>query len=144
MGPGAGTGPCSSGRLGPARAYADSARAAFEARLRDTPGDIDTRINRALALAYLGRRAEAVREGEQSVAARPIARNAYTGAYYQHILAQIYLLAGEHEKALDRLEPLLKIPYLLSPGWLRVDPTFDPLRKHPRFQSLITEHSEKG
>jgi len=32
---------------------------------------------------------------------------------------------------------LLKIPYYLSPGWLRIDPAFDPLRKHPRFQKLV-------
>ena len=25
----------------------------------------------------------------------------------------------------------------LTPGWLRIDPTFDPLRKHPRFQKLV-------
>ena len=27
--------------------------------------------------------------------------------YLEHQLARIYILAGEHEKALDRLEPLL-------------------------------------
>ncbi|HUQ14803.1 MAG TPA: hypothetical protein VM094_02020 [Gemmatimonadales bacterium] len=43
---------------------------------------------------------------------------------------------AEPDKALDQLEPLLKIPYYLSAGWLRIDPTFDPLRKHPRFQKL--------
>jgi hypothetical protein len=25
----------------------------------------------------------------------------------------------------------------LSPGWLRIDPTFDPLRGHPRFRKLV-------
>ena len=49
------------------------------------------------------------------------------GAYLQHQLARIYLLVGEYDKALDQLEPLLGIPYYLSPAWLRVDPTFDPL-----------------
>jgi hypothetical protein len=39
---------------------------------------------------------------------------------------------------LERLERLLAIPYYLSPGWLRVDPTFDPLRKHPRFVKLLS------
>ena len=41
------------------------------------------------------------------------------------------------EKALDRLEALMKVPYYLSPGWLRIDPNFDPLRGHPRFEKLV-------
>jgi len=52
-------------------------------------------------------------------------------------LARIYPLVGEPERALDRLEPLLKIPYYLSPGWLRIDPTFAPLQGNPRFERLV-------
>jgi hypothetical protein len=44
---------------------------------------------------------------------------------------------GEPEKALDQLEPLQKLPYYLSPGRLKIDPNFDPLRKNPRFQKLV-------
>ena len=40
---------------------------------------------------------------------------------------------GEPEKALDQLEPPLKISYYLSPGWLKIDSNFDSLRKNPRF-----------
>jgi hypothetical protein len=58
-------------------------------------------------------------------------------AYIQHQLVRIYLLVGEPEKALDQLEPLLKMPYYLSPGWLRIDPTFAPLKGNPRFERLV-------
>jgi hypothetical protein len=44
---------------------------------------------------------------------------------------------GEPEKALDQLEPLLKMPYYLSPGWLKIDPTFALLRGNARFERLV-------
>jgi len=67
----------------------------------------------------------------------PISRDALGGPYIQLQLVRIYLLVGEPERALDQLEPLLKVPSYLSPGWLRVDPTFDPLRKNSRFVKLV-------
>jgi serine/threonine-protein kinase len=118
-------------------AYADSARAGFEERLAGSPDDAQSHVFRGLALAYLGRKAEAIAEGERGVALLPIANDTYLGPYMQHQLVRIYIETGEPEKALDRLEPLLKMPYNLSPGWLRIDPTFDPLRKNPRFQKLV-------
>jgi len=59
------------------------------------------------------------------------------GPYLQHQLARIFILGGDPEKALDELEPLLKIPYHLLPGWLKIDLNFDPQRKNPRFQKLV-------
>jgi hypothetical protein len=69
----------------------------------------------------------------------PIGRDAYFGPYNQLQLVRIYVLTGEPDLALDQLEPLLKVPFYLSPGWLRIDPNFDPLRKEPRFQRLIDQ-----
>jgi TolB-like protein/Flp pilus assembly protein TadD len=119
------------------RSHAEEARKAFEEQLRATPDDDQRHVLLGLALAFLGRKEEAIREGLRGVALLPIAKDAVGGAYDQHQLARIYLLVGEPEKALDKLEPLLKIPYYLSPGWLKIDPNFDPLRKNPRFQKLV-------
>ncbi len=120
-----------------ARAYADSARLAGEAQVRETPEDGQRHVLLGTALAYMGRKAEAIREGERAVALLPLSKDANIGAYVQHQLARIYLLVGEPEKALDQLEPLLKVPYFLSPGWLTIDPTFAPLKGNPRFERLV-------
>jgi TolB-like protein/cytochrome c-type biogenesis protein CcmH/NrfG len=119
------------------RTHAEEARKAFEEQLRATPEDAQRHVLLGVALAFLGRKEEAIREGKRGVALLPAAKDAYFSTYLQHQLARIYMLVGEPEKALDQLEPLLRIPYYLSPGWLRIDPNFDPLRGNPRFQKLV-------
>jgi len=119
------------------RTYTEEARKATEEQLRAAPNDPQRHVLHGLALAYLGRKEEAIREGERGVALDPVSKDGRAGPYWQHQLVRIYILAGEPEKALDQLEPLLKIPYYLSPGWLKIDPNFDPLRKNPRFQKLV-------
>ena len=127
------------GDMARARAYADTARAAFEQQLRATPEEPQRLVLLGVSLAYLGRRDEAVRAGKRSVELHPIAQDYTGGAYYQHQLARIYTLLEMQDEALDQLEPLLANPYYLSPGWLRIDPTFRPLRDNPRFQRLIAQ-----
>ena len=118
-------------------AHADTAVRELDKQLAATPNDAQRHVLRGLALAYLGRKAEAIEEGRRGTTLVPISRDGFNGPYYQHQLARIYLAVGEPEKALDQLEPLLRIPYYLSPGWLRIDPDFRPLKGNPRFERLI-------
>jgi TolB-like protein len=120
-----------------ARRLAEEAQHAFAGQLGEAPDDSQLHVMRGLALAYLGRREEAIREGEKGVALVPIARSAYDGVYLRHALVRIYIILSEREKALDLLQPLLKIPGYLSPGWLAIDPNFAPLKGNPRFEKLL-------
>jgi hypothetical protein len=119
-------------------AYADSARIALVPQIETAPQDPRLHVLNGVALAYLGRKAEAIREGEQAVSLVPISNDARSGTSIRYGLARIYTLAGEPEKAIGQLEALLEIPFYLSPGWLKIDPNFDALRSYPRFGRLVS------
>ncbi len=53
-------------------------------------------------------------------------------------------MVGDEEAAIERLEYLMAIPSLVSVPLLRVDPTWNPLRDHPRFRRLLEEGSASG
>ena len=125
------------------RLYADSARLEFEAQIKASPpgaqhGEQDAELG--VALAYLGRKSEAIRAGERAVALVPVAKDAQYGPYDLHQLARIYTVVGEPEKALDQLELLLRGSSELSPASLRIDPNFAPLHGNPRFERLIASN----
>ncbi len=120
-----------------AHAAAATALRAFDTQLKSTPNDDQRLLLRGLALAYLGRYADAIASGERGMAIRNTSSDAQYGPYNEHQLARIYVLAGRPDKALDILERLLAKPYYLTPAWLRIDPNFNPLRGNARFERLI-------
>jgi serine/threonine-protein kinase len=124
------------------RSNATDAERELRRQLTEAPADGQALALHGLSLAYLGQGDEAIREGERAVAALPVSRDAWAGAYVQHQLVRIYTALGERDKALDRLEPLLRIPHYLSPAWLSIDPNFERLRGHPRFERLAAPSKE--
>ena len=120
-----------------AAAYADSAARQYTRQLAEAPDDPQLIGLRGVAFAMSGRKADAIADGERAVSLLPISANADLGPYLQHQLARIHLLTGNAEKAIDLLEPLLRVPYYLTPGWLRIDPSFAALRGKARFQKLV-------
>jgi len=91
----------------------------------------------ALAYAGLGRKVDAIRLGRQGAELVPVSRDALAGPLMLFALAEIYVLAGEYEAALDQLEYLLSIPSVVSVALLRLDPLYAPLRGNPRFERLV-------
>jgi tetratricopeptide (TPR) repeat protein len=122
-----------------ARAYADSARAGFAQQIEAAPGDAQSLALHALSLAYLGRTADAVREGERAAELLPVSQSATFGLYLQELLARIYTMAGKPAQAVERLEVVLGRPSLLSRDRVRIDPHFAALRGTPEFRRLVGE-----
>jgi TolB-like protein/DNA-binding winged helix-turn-helix (wHTH) protein/Flp pilus assembly protein TadD len=129
-----------------ARAWAayDAARAVLEREAAARPED--PRIPSALGLAYagLGRRADAVREGERgrvmSTAPRHVPREGFAAL----ALARIHLMTGDRESAARLVETLLTTPThpdAVPLVWL--DPRWAPLRDHPRLR-LLTVGRPRG
>jgi serine/threonine protein kinase/tetratricopeptide (TPR) repeat protein len=121
----------------PARAAFEAARAALERRLAVRPDDHLLLAEHGLALAGLGRAAEAVRQGMRAVALRSTAQDAVDGPLVATNLARIYTMLGRTDAAIDQLEVILSKPGPLSPAWLRADPFWAPLRGNPRFERVI-------
>ncbi|MBK8003868.1 MAG: protein kinase [Gemmatimonadetes bacterium] len=119
------------------RSTADTALAGFRQNLKGAPDDVQQLLFAGLAEAYLGRKADAIRDGEAAIRLSPLSGDASTAPYFHQLMARIYVLTGAHEKAIDILERLLTLPGDLSPGWLRIDPNFAALRGNPRFDRLI-------
>jgi len=117
----------------------DSARVYYERIIRSNPQSAYVSMyhsNVGLAYAGLGRCEEAIREGEEAALMVPISKDAIVGPDPVFGLAQIYVKCGKYEAAIDQIETLLSVPFYLSPGLLRADPLWNPLRTNPRFQRL--------
>jgi hypothetical protein len=100
-----------------------------------TPPLLGARLFLALAYAGIGEKANALEQAWQGVAdydndalIEPLAET-----YRARVLAQL----GDIDAAILALPHLLEMPGGVRPGNLRFSPYWDPLRKDPRFETLL-------
>ena len=126
----------------------DQAVASFTAALpileqlvREQPQEAEFHGALGEAYAGLGRKEDAIREGEAAV---ELARNDALKLCNRYVdLAQILVMLGEFDAAIDTLDIALSMPGIISVELLRLSTLADPLRDHPRYQQVIQKYSRE-
>ena len=116
----------------------DAARQAFERSLEAIdealevwPDDLRLNASRAVALAGLGRRDEALAEADLVADSVPLELDAVFALDKRLERARVELLLGDVDAARATLEDLLAGPAMLSQAFLRIDPRWRPALPEP-------------
>jgi tetratricopeptide (TPR) repeat protein len=116
------------------------AKEELEDLAREQPKNLYISGALARSEAALGNKEGALREAERGMNALPASEDRVLGPIGEENLANVEAQVGEHERAITRIEHLLRTPYGAFPltvGRLRLDPIWDPLRSHPRFKAIV-------
>ncbi len=125
------------------------ARPEFEAAVKEAPESAYRHANLGWLYGFMGRKDDAIREGQRAVELKPESKDAVDGALMNCYLALICTLVGEKELAIPLITRLLKTPgavdsvdYSITVNDLKYRWEWDPIRTDPRFQKLL-EHPAK-
>jgi TolB-like protein/Flp pilus assembly protein TadD len=124
-----------------ARRGFETARKMLEAELPSAPEDARYHNSLGVALAGLGLREEALREGRRGIELLPVTADAVYGVSHVIDLAHIYTLLGDNAEAVEQLEFLLSRPGWISEPFLRFDPRWRPLHGDPGFEALLAKYA---
>jgi TolB-like protein/Flp pilus assembly protein TadD len=113
-----------------------SAQRTVEADLAKASGDAKLVAMLGLVHSMKGRHEDAIAAGQRAVELLPIARDAYDGPLIATKLAVMYAAAGQSDRAIELLKQLVASPNGPTPGTLRAEREWDPLRSDPRFEAL--------
>jgi TolB-like protein/tRNA A-37 threonylcarbamoyl transferase component Bud32/Flp pilus assembly protein TadD len=121
-----------------ARAAYVAAAAGFVSQERAHPDDPDVHGALGIALAALGRRADALREARWLAQSETYRVHPDVAATRAEILARV----GETDAALADLERALVGPSRVTAPMLRLSPNWDPILADPRFQALLAKYAD--
>jgi serine/threonine-protein kinase len=110
----------------------------LERALRENPNDASRHALLGQAYAGLGRKEEALREGQRAVELLPESKDASDGPAMTLALAKTEILLGDTDAALALLKRSLATPGGVNIHHLELDPTWDSLRANSRFQEILT------
>ena len=137
------------GESGRALADFERARPIFERYVRDAPQDAVRHAQLGVLYAFMGRKKEAIAEGQRAVELRPQTKDALEGPIAASALALIYARTGQPDQAIALIEQLLSTPgcinydISITISDLRLRWQWDPIRKDPRFQKILNEPEPK-
>jgi tetratricopeptide (TPR) repeat protein len=124
----------------------EKARSAFTAARAEQEKIVQAQPNYGPALcvlglidAGLGRKDDALREGQRAVELLPVEKDAMLGPAMIKYLAMIAAWVGDKDRACEQLASVIRRPSGPSYGELKLLPFWDPLRGDPRFEKLVEE-----
>jgi serine/threonine protein kinase/Tfp pilus assembly protein PilF len=127
----------------------EKARSAFSAARAEQEKIVQAQPNYGPALcvlglidAGLGRKDDALREGQRAVELLPVEKDAMEGPAMIKYLAMIAAWVGNKDLACEQLANVIRRPNSPSYGELKLLPFWDPLRGDPRFEKLIEESKQ--
>jgi serine/threonine protein kinase/Flp pilus assembly protein TadD len=116
-----------------------AARTVLEELAKQQPDNAAVHSSLGIVYAGLSQKQRAVSEAKLATKLRPVSNNIYATVFIID-LAHVYTIVGEYDLAVDQIEYLLTVPsYFISIPILKIDPRWDPLRSHPRFQKLLAQ-----
>src|SRR5918997_1170101 len=101
------------------------AKPELEKLVREQPENMFVSGALAQLEAGLGNKEAALREAERGMAALPATEDAVYGPIAEETMATVETMVGDHDRAIERLERLLRTPYGAFPltvARLRLDP----------------------
>ena len=119
------------------------ARAAAEDLVKKNPDAAQAHAQLAGVLARLGEKEAALATIKHAQEMLPEAKDAFGGPEITSTAAEIHALVGDADGAIALLDDLLRRPSAVNVPVLKLDPLWDPIRKHPRFQALIDKYGAK-